>query len=64
MTVKLTLRKQQFEIRAGITLRAALVKLDIQPQSVLPMRAGELITEDEILRDGEEIRLVTVISGG
>ncbi|NIS82163.1 MAG: thiamine biosynthesis protein ThiS [Anaerolineales bacterium] len=64
MTVKLILRDQEFEVRAGMTVREALKKADIQPQSVLATRDGELITEDEILRDGESIRLVAVISGG
>jgi sulfur carrier protein ThiS len=32
--------------------------------AVLPTRAGELITDDEILREGDDIRLIAVISGG
>jgi len=64
MSVKITLREQQYEIRAGMTLRHALLKLNIQPQTVLPTRADELITDEEILRDGDEIRLIAVISGG
>jgi len=47
-----------------MTLRDALIKLGIQPQAVLSTRAGELITDDEILREGDEIRLIAVISGG
>ena len=64
MSVKITLREQQYEIRAGMTLRHALLKLNIQPQTVLPTRADELITDEEILRDGDEIRLIAVIYGG
>ena len=64
MSVKITLREQQYEIRAGMTVRHALLKLNIQPQTVLPTRADELITDEEILRDGDEIRLIAVISGG
>ena len=64
MTVKLTLREKTFEVRAGMTLRDALLKVEIQPEAVLSTRAGELITDDEILREGDEIRLITVISGG
>jgi len=47
-----------------MTLRHALLKLNIQPQTVLPTRADELITDEEILREGDEIRLIAVISGG
>jgi sulfur carrier protein ThiS len=64
MTVKLTLREKTFEVRAGMTLRDALIKIEIQSEAVLPTRAGELITDDEILREGDDIRLIAVISGG
>jgi sulfur carrier protein ThiS len=64
MSVKISLRKQTFELQAGMTLRDALLKVNIQPEAVLPLRAGDLITDDEILREGDEIRLIAVISGG
>lgn len=64
MAVKLILRKQEFEVRAGMTLLAALKKCDILPEAVLATREGEMIEEDEILRDGDVIKLVAVISGG
>ena len=45
-------------------LLAALKKCEILPESVIATRQGEIITEDEILHDGETVRLVAVISGG
>ena len=62
--VKITLRDQHFEVRPGMTLLSALEKIGIPCEAVLATRAGELILEDEILLDGQEIRLVSVISGG
>jgi len=62
--VKLVLRERSFDVRAGMTLLAALQKAEILPETVLAIRSGELILEDEILKDGEEIKLVAVISGG
>lgn len=53
-----------FEIRSGMTLQSTLSKLDILPESVLAIRNGEMLTEDEVLLDGETIKLVEVISGG
>lgn len=47
-----------------MTIRSALLRLDIQPEAVLPTRGGELLTDDEILQEGDEIRLIAVISGG
>jgi sulfur carrier protein len=64
MTVKLILRKKEFDVRAGMTLRHALEKIEIQPEAVIATRDGEMITEEEILREGETIRLIAVISGG
>lgn len=64
MSAILKLRAQEFEVRSGMTVRDAMIKHDIQPEVVIPTRNGELITEDEIIREGETIRLVAVISGG
>ena len=62
--VKLILRKQEFEVHPGMDLRSALEKCDILPESVIATRDGELILEDEILKKGDVIKLVAVISGG
>ncbi len=62
--VKLILRKQEFEVQAGMTLLAALQKIAILPAGIIATRNGELIEEDEILKDGETIVLITAISGG
>ncbi|MBN1149515.1 MAG: MoaD/ThiS family protein [Anaerolineales bacterium] len=64
MAVKLILRGKEHELRPGMTLRAALLKIDVQPEAVLAIRQGQMITEDEILKDGDEIKLISVISGG
>ena len=64
MPVKLILRNKEYEVKAGMALLDALKKCDIIPESVIATREGELITEDEILKDGEVIKLVAVISGG
>ncbi len=58
------LRNRSYEVKAGSTLHSALKKLKILPESVLCTRNGELITEDTILRSGDTIKLVSVISGG
>jgi sulfur carrier protein ThiS len=64
MPVKLILRSQEYEIRPGMTLRSSLEKVGVNPENVLATRAGEMITDDEILQEGDIIRLVAVISGG
>ena len=64
MPAKIILRNNEFEVKHGSTLRDCLLKLNIQPDSVLATRDGELITDDEIVREGQVIKLVSVISGG
>lgn len=62
--VKLILRDKQYEVKPGMTLLSSLEKCDILPESVIATRDGELILEDEILKDGDVVKLVAVISGG
>lgn len=47
-----------------MTLLDALKKSNIVPESVIATRDGEMILEDEILKEGDVIKLVAVISGG
>ena len=53
--VTIIIRGKIFEIRPGMTLLSSLLKLDILPETVLATRNGEMITEDEILKDGDSI---------
>jgi len=62
--VRLILRDKEYEVRPGMDLLAALEKCDILSESVIATRDGELILDDEILKDGDVIKLVAVISGG
>jgi sulfur carrier protein len=47
-----------------MTLLSALEKIHVIPESVIATRDGEMILEDEILKDGDVVKLVAVISGG
>ena len=62
--VKLILRDKEYEVKPGMTLLSSLEKINILPESIIATRDGEMILEDEILRDGDVIKLVAVISGG
>jgi sulfur carrier protein ThiS len=63
-TAKLVLRGKEYDVRAGMTLRSALETVQVDSESVLAVRDGEMITDDEILKAGDVIKLVAVISGG
>ncbi len=62
--VKLILRNKEYEVKPGMTLLSSLEKCDILPESVIATRDGEMILEDEILKDGDVVKLIAVISGG
>jgi sulfur carrier protein ThiS len=51
-------------VKSGSDLLSALRKSDIVPESVIATRDGEMILEDEILKDGDVVKLISVISGG
>jgi sulfur carrier protein len=62
--VKLILRNKEHEVKPGMTLLSALQKINVVPESVIATREGEMILEDEILKDGDVVKLIAVISGG
>jgi len=62
--MKITYRDKQWELRGGMTARDLLRKLEIPQDTVLVVRDGQLITEDTLLKDEDNLKLVAVISGG
>jgi sulfur carrier protein ThiS len=65
MTIKLTLRKQEFQLEGkSIQVKMALQQLKLSPEAHLMVRNGELLNENDWLKDGDEVKIVAVISGG
>jgi sulfur carrier protein len=64
MTVKLILRGKEYDIKSGSTFLDTLKNVAILPEGVIATRNGEMILEDEILHEGDVVRLIAVISGG
>jgi sulfur carrier protein ThiS len=63
-TVKIAYRNKAYEVRAGMTARDAVKQIGLQPETVLTVVDGKLVTDDTVLREGMTIKLVAVISGG
>ncbi len=64
-TVQLVFRDKKYDVAAGMTLRDALKKVGLQPELVLAVYKGQLMTDDTILKeDMQTIKLVAVVSGG
>ena len=53
-----------WEVRSGMTVRAAIEKAGLDAYAVLALRNKKLINDQTIIDPGDEIRLVNVISGG
>jgi len=64
MTVKLILRDKEYDVKPGMTLLDSLKKINVLSESVIATREGEMILDDEILKDGDIVKLISVISGG
>ena len=64
MTVKMVYRNKEYEVPAGMTVRDALKKVGLQPETTLAALDGKLMTDDTLLEEGRTIKLVAVISGG
>jgi len=46
------------------TVKELLSKLKINPVTVIVARNNELVTEDARLNEGDEIKIISVVSGG
>jgi sulfur carrier protein len=65
MTIRLVLRKKTYTLEEkSIQVKQALEKLQLSPEAHLLVRGGELLNENEWLKDGDEVKIVAVISGG
>ena len=62
--IKLIHRDEEWEVKAGMTVRDAILKVGLNPEAVLPVRDGQLISEDTKTRHGDVIKLIAVVSGG
>jgi len=64
MSATIKIRHHKYEIEENMPLGKVLKRLNLNPLSVLAVRNGTLITEDEIVRNQDEIELIEVVSGG
>lgn len=62
--MKIIYRDKVWELKGNITVRDAIKKVGLQPEAVLAMRDGKLITDDVIAKPDDTIHLIAVVSGG
>ncbi len=61
---KIIYRAKEWEVPTNITVRDAIMKGGLNPETVLATRDGKLITEDTHLKADDLVKLIAVISGG
>ena len=62
--MKVTYRNREWELPGGMTVRDAILKVGMNVHAVLAVRDGKLISEEEILKDDDTVKLIAVVSGG
>jgi sulfur carrier protein len=62
--VKLRNPDREVQVRGGRPVQSILEELGIAVDTVLVIRAGELITREVAVRDEDELEIRPVISGG
>ena len=62
--MKIIYRDKAWELPGGMTAWDAIKKVRLDPEAVLVVRNGELVTDDVILSDEDEVKLIAVVSGG
>ena len=64
MKVMLNHPVREVEVKGPRRVREVLKELNLLPESVLVVRGDDLVTEEELLRDEDQIEIRPVISGG
>jgi sulfur carrier protein len=64
MKVLLNHPTREREVRGPKRVKELLRELGLLPESVLVVRGDELVTEDDTLRDEDQVEIRPVMSGG
>jgi sulfur carrier protein ThiS len=62
--ISVTYRNNHWDVPGNITVHDLLMTIGLNPESVLTLKDGKLITEKTRLGEEAEIKLVGVVSGG
>ncbi len=62
--MKVIYREKEWELHGRKRVREVIEEVGLVPHMVLAVRDGKLLTEDTVLEEDDQVRLVAVISGG
>lgn len=57
-------QRRELELAGSRRVDALIQELGLNPEQVLVIRNGDLLTRDIMVRDGETVEVVSAISGG
>tara|TARA_Y100000310_G_scaffold345268_1_gene463277 strand:- start:31172 stop:31378 length:207 start_codon:yes stop_codon:yes gene_type:complete len=52
------------ELEENSVVSSLLEKMEINPVTVIVAKNGEVVTRGEILKSGDEVKILSVLSGG
>jgi len=62
--IRVAYREKKWDVPGNITVRDLIVKVGLNPETMLAVRDGKLVNDGTMLGDEDEIKLIAVISGG
>ncbi|HEY4691301.1 MAG TPA: MoaD/ThiS family protein [Anaerolineae bacterium] len=62
--IKVTYRDKKWEVPGRVTVRDLILKVGLNPETILAVKDSKLINDATVLGDEDEIKLIAVISGG
>ncbi len=62
--MEINYREKKWDMQGGITARDAIKKVGLEPEAVLVVVNGKLVTDDVVLKEQDKVKLVAVVSGG
>ena len=64
MDVYIEKTDKKIKLKAECSGKELLDRLEINPQSVILVKKDEIVLEDELCKDSDDIKILSVISGG
>jgi len=62
--MKIRYRDREWELEGPLTVRQAIEEVGLSSKTLLAVRDGKVVTDDTLLDEDDEIKLLAVISGG
>lgn len=62
--MKIIYRNREWELKGQTSVRRAIKNIGLNPEAVLAVLNGELVTDDRIVAQDDTLKLIAVVSGG